>query len=188
MTATETEPETEPEYMEITLRVKRRYAEEKDPSYELWMALRSAIGWGNPVGQHLSNDAQRAILDAVMDTLGLDGFSRNVPKDPPIVDPMRGVRQAVRDLINFVPEGGYPEELGAIGFAHDNVGFFATAEEYQAYLDGEGGKRRRDAAPFFSDPVTYAVLAAGKHDGRTLKSHVRALLTAVGLTEAEEER
>lgn len=181
----------EDEYMEITLRVKRRYAEEKDPNYELFMAIQDTVRWGNPVGQHLSDAATRGIVDALMQTLGIDAWSRGQGRGrpAPVVDPMRGVRQAVRDLINFVPEGGYPKELGAIGFDHDNVGFFASAEEYQAYLDGKDkdGKRTRDSAPLFADPVLYALMASGKHDGRTVKGRVRALLSAVGLTEAEEE-
>lgn len=182
-----TDTEVETEYVEITLRVKKRY-DEKDAATELFYAIREAVGWGNPAGQHLSQEAQRSIVDAVLSTLGVSPFER-MPKGTPIVDPMRGVREAVRDLINFVPEGGYPDELGYIGHSHDNVGFFASAEEYQNYLDGKGkdGKRERDAAPFFSDPVLYAVLASGKHDGRSIKGRVRALLTAVGLTEDEEE-
>lgn len=177
-----------PEYTEITLRIKQRYAEEKDPGYELFMAIQDAIRWGNPAGQHLSDTATRGIVEAVMTTLGVDAWDRKRPKKPPIVDPMRGVRQAVRDLISFIPEGGYPDELGAIGFAHDNVGFFASAEAYQDYLDGKdkNGKRKRDAAPFFSDAVLYAVCASGKHDGRSLKGHIRSLLTAVGLVEADD--
>ena len=190
MTETETAPEA-PKYYEITLRVKKRY-DEKDAATELFYAIREAVGWGNPAGQHLSQEAQRSIVDAVLSTLGVSPFER-MPKGTPIVDPMRGVREAVRDLISFIPEGGYPDELGAIGFAHDNVGFFASAEEYQDYLDGKGkdgkgkdGKGERDAAPFFSDPVLYAVCASGKHDGRSIKGHIRSLLTAVGLVEADD--
>jgi hypothetical protein len=185
---TDTAAETENDYAEITLRVKRKYAEEKDPGYELFMSIQDAVRWGNPAGQHLSDTATRSIVEAIMTTLGIDAWERRMPKTPPVVDPMRGVRQAVRDLLTFVPEGGYPEELGAIGFAHDNVGFFSTAEDYQAYLDGKGGKRRRDAAPFFADPVLYAVLRSGKHDGRSLKGHIRSLMSAVGLTEADTEK
>lgn len=186
MTETEAAPEA-PKYYEITLRVKKRY-DEKDAATELFYAIREAVGWGNPAGQHLSQEAQRSIVDAVLSTLGVSPFER-MPKGTPIVDPMRGVREAVRDLISFIPEGGYPDELGAIGFEHDNVGFFASAEEYQAYLDGKDkdGKRTRDSAPLFADPVLYALMASGKHDGRTVKGRVRALLSAVGLTEAEEE-
>lgn len=184
MTATEPE-KVEPEYAEITLRVKWRHSkEDKDPGYELFMAIQDAVRWGNPAGQHLNDAATRGIVEAVMKTIGINPWERRLPKTPQVVDPMRGVRDAVRALINFVPEGGYPDELGAIGHAHDNVGFFATAEEYQDYLDGKG--KQRDSAPFFSDPVIYAVLASGKHDGRTIKGLIRSLLTAVGLTEADE--
>jgi hypothetical protein len=185
MTANETE-KVEDDYAEITLRVKRKYSEEKDPGYELFMAIQDAVRYGNPAGQHLSDAATRGIVEAIMTTLGIDAWERRMPKTPPTVDPMRGVRQAVRDLLTFIPEGGYPDELGAIGFAHDNVGFFSTAEDYQAYLDGKG--KRRDSAPFFSDPVIYAVLAAGKHDGRSIKGLLRSLMTAVGLTEADTEK
>lgn len=185
MTATETE--TAPEYTEITLRIKQRYAEQEDPGYELFMAIQDAIRWGNPAGQHLSDTATRGIVEAVMKTLGVDAWNRRMPKKPPVVDPMRGIRDAVTELLAFIPEGGYPEELAKIGFEHDNVGFFASVEEYRAFLDGKGknGKRKRDAAPFFSDPVLYAVCASGKHDGRILKGLLRALRTAVGLTEED---
>lgn len=175
----------DPEYYEITLRVKKRY-DEKDASTELYYAIREAVVWGNPAGRHLSNEAQRGIIDAVMSTLGISAWER-MSKTTPVVDPMRGVREAVRDLFRFIPEGGYPDALGAIGFEHDNVGFFASAEEYQAFLDGKDrkGKSKRDAAPFFSDPVLYAVLASGKHDGRSLKGRISAVLRAVGLTEED---
>lgn len=168
---------TQAEHVKITLKVKDPYpgrSTEADRAYVVYQAVEHAIRWGNPAGKHLSDTAVRNMVDAVVSTLGLDfdsEFGRRAPV--PVVDPMRGIKAAIRRLVNFAPEGGYIPELAKAGFEHDNVGFFGSEEEYREYLD--------KTPPLFADPVIYAVLASGKHDGRTVKGMVRELCDAAGL-------
>lgn len=169
----------------VTFTVEVRDEYRKNPHWGIWSALRDALLL-NPATKYLSSDAQRSILDSVVQTLGLDPWDEYEDDGQPVlVDSLTAARHAAQKLLDFIPEGGYPDSLAAEGFSHDNVGFFESEEQYREYLDGkdEDGGRVRDAAPFFSDPVLYAVLASGKHDGRTLKSRVRELRNSLGLAD-----
>jgi len=176
---------TETKRPTVTFTVEVRDEYRRNPHWGIWNALRDTL-LTNPATHYLSSDAQRSILDSIVKTLGLDPWDEYEDDGQPVlVDSLTAARHAAQKLLDFIPEGGYPDSLAAEGFSHDNVGFFSTEDEYRAYLDGHDheGKRVHDAAPFFSDPVLYAVLASGKHDGRTLKSYIRELRNSLGITD-----
>lgn len=167
--------ETKNPTVTFTVQVRENYR--THPHWGVWEALRDAILM-SPASRYISQDGQRQILDNVAKTLGLDPWDEYETSDDPIlVDSLTAARQAAQNLLDFIPESGYPDALAAEGFSHGNVGFFATEDEYREYLKD---------AKFFSDPVLYAVLRSGKHDGRTLKSRVRDLREALGLTDDDD--
>ncbi len=167
--------------------IKVRSMTEDGIAYHALDAIESAL-YRTPLGRAIGHDAVRPLAKSLMTTFGIerdDNFRSTFTVD---MDTEKMAKDALRDLLLYAPEGGYVEELGAIGAEHDGVGFAENAEEYANLINGDsdgfGGDAHKqgEPLPFLCQPVFYAVLGS-KGDGRSLQARIDALMEAVGLTE-----
>lgn len=177
---------TDDEFVNVTIKAKvRKSTFQSNPHWAIYDVIRNAVAFGNPATRYLSQEATNAIVESVAKSLNLDPWDEfEEDQDALVIDHLTGVRNAVAKLLQFVPEGGYTDSLAKDGFAHDNVGFFASEQEYRDYLDGKG-EGQKDYPPIFSDPVMYALFASGKHDGRTFRAYVNEIKRLVGITDED---
>lgn len=145
-------------------------------------------------GRVLDSRYVREIVDNVMEALALpQHFDNNgtgtLVADADVDPQLERARNAVKALLTYAPEGGYPDELGEVGAKYDGVGFAKDAEEYQATIDGRvEGKRRGTPLPFLGSDMVYYACLGSKDSGRSFKGRVEDLLEAVGLDRSEVER
>jgi hypothetical protein len=171
--------------------IKVRKAADDDLVFEAMQAIEQAL-YVTPLGRAVGRDALRAMAESLCKTFGIedqDAFNRYGESASTFtVNPHaeKLAQDALRDLLTFAPEGGYAEELGAIGAEADGVGFASDGVAYASLINGESdgfdGDGEGQPLPFLSQPVFYAVLGY-KGNGRAFQARIDALKQAVGLTE-----
>jgi hypothetical protein len=132
----------------------------------------------------------RPLCQSLAEKFGLDSWDEYVNSDRAFHvndEDNEGVKTALKELLEFRPEGGYLTHLGEMGAECDGVGFAENAEEYNNLINGDsdGFKGEPQGKPgkpisMFSQPVLYAV-AGGKGDGRTVWGRLERLMSLVGL-------
>ena len=183
---TDTTTEAPPQTITLTVPVANRPNE--SASTRVYYAIQYALRWNNPAGKHLSDQAIRDMTDAVMQALGIPTFGNGIPRDRlKVVDTdhqthLAMVRHAVQELLDWAPEGGYPDEVATAGYSNDGVGFFASEDEYRDALNTANDGQPVPLLGY--DPAYYAV-AGSKGDGRSLKSKINAVREAVGIEEKQ---
>jgi len=171
--------------------IKVRRDDDDSIPYSVYEAIEQAL-YRTPLGRVIGRDALRAQADSLCQAFGIERHGDQPSTFEIDYDHEKLVKDALRDLLTYAPESGYPRELGKIGAEYDGVGFAQDADEYAKLLDGDSNgfgeqahkSKRGKPLPLLSQPVFYAVLG-GKGDGRVLQARIDALMAAVGLDEED---
>ncbi len=157
----------------------------------------------NAAGRVLSTDAQSRLVQDILKAIGIDLDSDDIDWDRPVelvpVGPDAAVREAVRKLLEFAPDGGYSDRYaryvaesdwrdvedpadveGEAKFLRDPIAYRtekAGDPVYETETLPSGRTRRRrlvpndGPVPFLSQSIYYPIL--DKEDGRTLNGRIR---------------
>jgi hypothetical protein len=174
-----------------------------DTKYAAMSAIEQAI-YQTPLGRAVGRDGTRPMVEALMQTFGIDVWS-NYVKSPQAftVDPDAAgpAQRALIDLLTWAPENGYSTHVSQAAAEHDVYDASKPkqkryAEEYDKMLDGEDhslyGKDEPEKGdglrfPFLSDWVYYG-LVGGKDAGRSFKSRIEELKSLVGVTDDDVDK
>jgi hypothetical protein len=170
--------------------IKINQATDAGITYEAMRSIEQAL-YATPLGRAVGRDTLRGMAESLCTTFGIN-LDRDEERSTFTVDPdaEKLIKDALRDLLTYAPEGGYDDRLGKIGADADGVGFAADAGEYTQLINGHtDGFGNTDAGqgnplPFLCQPVFYAVLGY-KGNGRSFQARITALMEAVGLTDEE---
>jgi hypothetical protein len=154
-------------------------------------AIEQAL-YDSPLGKAIGRDGMRPVAQSLAEKFGMDSWDEYVNSDRAFTvkdEDNEGIKTALKELLEWRPEGGYDERLGEIGAECDRVGFAEDADEYGKLLNGasdgfKGKPNKRDkregAITLMSQPVLYAV-AGGKDGGRGIWNRLERLMKVVGL-------
>lgn len=124
------------------------------------------------------------ITDALLAAFGVEDQPQiRLLGDPaPFCGPDAELLKAIKDLLEWSPEGAYAEGFGAFAVETEDCRYYflQKASDNRAEQAAEYDELVRDL-PFLSQPITYAVLG-GKFDGRSLMGRVENLRAIAGLT------
>jgi hypothetical protein len=160
-----------------------------DITYTALRAIEQAL-YATPLGRAVGRDTLRGMAVSLCKTFGIDVDGDAAPTFTVDPDAEKLVKDALRDLLTYVPEGGYDDRLGKIGADADGVGFAKNAKKYTEVINGISDgfdkpyEKSQEPLPFLSQPVFYAVLGY-KGNGRSFQARIDTLKQAIGMDEEE---